>query len=298
MPGNAYLDTVFLDYYLWDPASPASVTSGRDTLLDVKNDSVYRLPVDLTDLINQYPDSLMGAFRAAIPVGSEVLIVTDDITAGKFDALGRMTVNVDAHYQINIGLGYRVTRTTTLPLGTQKMDLGGYAMLSKIEEPLARMDLNMTNHTNVYTRLRCLMAPEELAPRFDTLDNNYLSGQLDQNTPVTTGGYINLLGSGGVVIPSRGGFAANQIVLTEAQLDAVFRARDSGRVFIDCDTVDGVFECETETLERYESKAAMYWEMQLNQMPSDALHDTDFVRINASFYLEGIVNTDSLINEW
>jgi len=38
--------------------------------------------------------------------------------------------------------------------------------------------------------------------------------------------------------------------------------------------------------------------MQLPQMNMDALHDTDFVRVNASFYLEGIANTDSLFSDW
>jgi hypothetical protein len=301
MPGTAYLDTVFLDYYLWDAVYPADITSGSDTLLKARNNNVYKLPVDLTDIINKFPDSLVAAFNASIPVGSEVLIVSDEMGAGVVDALGRMTVKVDAHYQINIGLGYQVTDQTTVSLGTQMMDLGGYAMLSKLEQPLARMNLKMTNHTNVYVRLRCLMAPEELAANLDSLaenDMNYLSGQLAQSGK-TNDGYINLLGPNGVVIPSRGGSRQNQIVLTEAMLDVVFKARDSGRVFIDCDTTDGVYECDTsDPLDKYESKAAMYWQMQLEQMTSDALHDTDFVRINASFYLEGIANTDSLFREW
>jgi hypothetical protein len=264
---------------------------------------VYKLPVDITDLINQFPDSLNGAFHAAIPVGSEVFIVTDDIASGRTDALGRMTVKVDADYQINIRLGYQVTRMATLSLGTQKMPLSGYAMLAKLEEPQARIYLNMINHTNVYARLRCLMAPEELVSGLDSLaknDINYLSGQLDQSG-ITSAGYINLLGPGGARIPPRDSTMANRIDLTEAQLDAVFKARRSGRFnpfAADCDTTSGVDECDTDSLDSYESKAMMYWQMQLEQMGSDALHDIDFVRINASFYLEGIANTDSLISEW
>jgi hypothetical protein len=291
MPDTAYLDTVFLGYSLWDPANPLDITSGRDTLLKARNGSVYGLSVDMTAFINRFPDSLMGAFRTAIPAGSEVQIISDSFPSGPFDALSRMTVNVDAQYNL---------QSTALPLGTQKMDLG-YVMLSRLEEPQARMDLNMTNHAGLDLRLLCLMAPEEKAAGLDTLATNhanYLSDQLTQ-PGITSGGYINLLGPGGVAVPGRGGSRNIQITLTEAMLDSVFKARgfthlgpdgDSIRVFEDweVDTLGNSVATYDTLYSRYESRAAMYWQMQLDSTGLDALHDTDFVRINGSFYLEGI----------
>jgi len=298
MPGSAYLDTVYLDYSLWNPANPTDVVTGHDTLIKARNNSVYTLPVDLTVLINQFPDSLNGSFHAVIPVGSEALIVCDAMPSVA-DALGRMTVKVDAHYQINIGLGYQVTSQATVPMGTQMVDLNGYTMLSKLEDPSASLNMDLTNYTNVNIRLLCLMAPEELAADLNELDGNYITAQLAQSAGLTSGGYLNLFGPNGVEIPQRGGFKQNRITLTEAQMDALFKARDSGRVIVDRDTLDdGGVRVTRDTLDRWESKAAMRWQMQMQTMNMDALHDTDFVRVKASFYLEGIANTDSLFSDW
>jgi hypothetical protein len=297
---EAFVDTVFVKYTLWNPVDPANQTVGYDTLIGARDDSLYQFTVDITSLLNQFPSTLATAFKFTVPRGTETLLIGNETRQGQpLDALGRMTVEVDATHQVRLRLHYEIVRQTTVPLGDIDAVLNGYVALSKLEQPEAHFNVGARNNTNINMRLLCLMAPEELVPRFDWLDENYISSQLAESTGVTSGGYVNLLGPEGLLIPPRGESYDNSIPLTEAQLRAIFKPRPEGRQLTDYDLhSNGAIDTTVNTLSTWESRAVLHWQARLPLSGMDALSDTDIVHINASVHLEGIVSTDSLFSDW
>ncbi|MBD3243549.1 MAG: hypothetical protein GF331_23370 [Chitinivibrionales bacterium] len=309
------LGEVYIEYALWNPADnsvPRRVVSGTDTLRSATGNQVHRFTVDAQDILNQLPDSIEATFRATIPSGAEVFLVTDrvpyGVTTSSDSVFARMNIYVDLQYKVNLRLSYQVTQPTPLNLGANTFTLKGYSAATKLTDRSASLIMNITNNSNQYLRLKALMAPEELALGFKDLDETYIEQQLVE-PGVTSDGYVNLLSPEGLRIPPRGQSYHNDIALTDEQLETIFKARQSGRTVVeDLDStwdnaqVPPVFlgmDTTRATYEAYESRAGWWWRIELEQQDAvDALHDTDWVEINSAIYVNGVVSTDSLFSEW
>jgi hypothetical protein len=291
---DAFMDTIYIEYFLWNPVNPFTQIIGRDTLIGARNDSLYYFTVDVTSLVNQFPDAIAAVFKFTVPPGTEALLISNETTQDP-NALGRMTVRVDTRHHVNCRLHYAVARQVNVPLGNQEVYMSGYAALAKLEEPVGHLNIDVRNYSNLHMHLLCLMATEERISGFTQLDGNYISAQLAETTGVTSGEYINLLGPQGLFIPPRNQTHDNRIELSEDQLKAIFKSRPEGRTIMD---FSGDDSGTVDTLSRWESRSMMHWRVLLPPWGRDALSDTDIVHIKSSFFLEGVINTDSLFSDW
>ncbi len=306
------LGEVIVEYALWNPDSPSVAVEGIDTIFNATSNQAHRLTIDAEDILNQLPNNIEATFRATIPSGTPIFLVTDrvpyGVTISSDSVFARMNVYVDAEYKVNLRMSYQVDQLTTLDLGVNEFDMKGYAGAVKLTDRSASLIMDITNNTNQYLRLKALMAPEEVVLGFKDLEDAYVSQQLAQ-AGITSGNYVNLLTPDGILIPPRGVSHHNEIPLTEEQLGMVFKARDSGRTVVtDIDSVwdesrmPPVFQgldTASGTYGTYESRAAWWWRIELQQQDAvDALHDTDWVDISSAIYVNGVVSTDSLFSEW
>jgi hypothetical protein len=127
--------------------------------------------------------------------------------------------------------------------------------------------MNTLNKSNVYLNLYALMASHAHMNALDSLPLDSVWAYIGDSGKAHQAGYIDLLGSNGVQIPARNGTAVDTVVLSEWQIDSILESDSAG----------------------------WRWEARFQTMGSDALSDTDFIRINSWMHLVGNNNMDSLL---
>lgn len=283
LPGRAYMDSVDLTFELYDPADPLRNATVRQKYGRMKNDTVFSQTFNVTSLVNTWPNTLKVRAHALVPKGTEILVINDSVVVGSLvdtTVLGRMTIRGALKYRVKPFFDYRVTSPATIVFGNGgSFDVKGTSAARKLIEPEGTLDMSVENHTNLHVKLRGLIAPDTNGSG-DNVCRDTLLKELSVDSLlklVSTyhpdrlpGGYINILDTMGLYIPARGQpVFANNIRLTEPQL----------RTFLDS------------------KKAATIWLLTFMQNGRDALVDTDFVNINSSIKVRGIMSTDSLFTK-
>lgn len=264
---QAYLDSMDVFVQLFAAAAvPAVACSLRTTLSNVHNGATYRRSINITPLINVFPDSVGVLATATTPAGAEVLVVNDRDTA----SVTRMTLAINSAYRLDAYIDYHTDTIVPFDMGYGDFDMvGATRLLSKMEERRVSAILDISNHTNVNVSLFGLMGPGEKRFALDSLSTDSVSKLVE--VAGIPDGFINITGPSGVMIPSRNQTHRDTILLDDHQLEAM----------LECD------DCET---------AGWRWLLKFAAQPlRDHLNDTDYIEINSKFRIEGIQNTDSLL---
>jgi hypothetical protein len=277
---QAFLDTLGISFTLFNPDNP-SVTAGDTTqFLHVSNNKRYRVQTNITDIMNQWPDSLAITENIYVPVGTRVMAVNDlqdpnDPDYPKY--MGRMNISAVTNVRTNMLFSWEVGNAL-LDTGAVKLDLGygtfpvpdALKSFNHLENPLASISMKVFNHTNLYMNLVGLVAPEPLMNALRNMPSDTVRKLISVDTARARQlGYISLLGAKGIMIPGRNDTASSSVVLQKWQIDTM--------------TKTGNDSC------------GWRWEATFLPMAADTLADTDYVFIQSWLHLEGVNNMDSLL---
>jgi hypothetical protein len=286
IPEGAFIDTMRLHYVLSSVTHPGTACSSDVALLHVIRDSVYTRPIDITDVVNDYPDSVKVNVSLTIPVHTALKVVNDltDPTDPAYSKhIGRMVIHGQVDYNMVAPLCWAVLDTTIMDLGGSRVDMsGGSGALdpfAKMTDKHASLNMQVTNFTNVYLRLFALVATDsaKVDPLVDTADPGYIkTNQFTQLINHPTAGYVNLLGNG-ILIPPRDSNTTirNEITINDQDLSQLLNAKAIG------------------------------WRWQVRFVPRsangvvvttpDALYNTDWIKLNSWIHIDGVNSIDSLI---
>jgi hypothetical protein len=285
IPQGAVIDTVLIHYDISSTIDPTIKTSQDAVLRHVIRDSLFERTVDITNVVNNYPDSVQVNVSMTIPAGTHTVIENDlidptDKTYSKY--IGRMIIHGNVNYNLVAPLCWAILDTTTMDLGGARVDLSGvggfFNYLDGLRDKHASINLRVTNFTNVFMRLYALAATDtaKIAPLVDTGNASYVNTNqftgLINNPPA---GYVNILGDG-VLIPPRDSTQAvrDTVVLTDRDLSELLGAKKIGW--------------------RWEVRFLPKIKAGVTDSVPDALLNTDWIRLNSWLHVDGINSVDSL----
>jgi hypothetical protein len=285
IPPGAFIDTMLLHYVLSSVTHPGIACSSDVALLHVMRDSVYTRPIDITNVVNDYPDSVLVNVSLRIPVNTALKVENDltdptDPEYSKF--IGRMIIDGLVDYNLKALLCWTVLDTTIMDLGGSRVDLSD---ASGVLDPFGNMtdthgSLNMQtiNFTNVYLRLYALVVTDtaKIGSLVDTTNPGYIkTNQFTQLINNPTDGYISLL-KNGVLIPPRDSTAKipDTVNISDPDLRQILKAKTLGW--------------------RWEARLIPRSTAGVVDTTPDALYNTDWMKINSWIHIDGVNSVNSL----
>jgi hypothetical protein len=284
---SAFLDTMHVYFTISSTSNPALTVSDSEVFVHVTRDKVFTRFIDITNVVNSYPDSVQMKVAAAVPVGT-CLKTINDLTDPKDPAypkyVGRMIIHGIINVKLFAPLCWTVANTTIMDLGGTKMNMkDANNMLdpfTKMDSLNASLNIKVTNSTNVYLRLFALAVADSgtkadslrLDALVDTLNPAYINtNQFTDLINNPTAGYINLLGNNGLLIPPRDSTYENIIALKDPQLGQLLNAKTLG----------------------------LRWQVRFLPQPvggkaPDAMSNTDWMKLNSWIHIDGINSIDKL----
>jgi len=286
IPDSAFIDTMLLHYVLTSMTSPGVACSSDVALTHVTRDSVFSRRINISNVVNDYPDSVQVNVSLRIPKYT-TLRIENDLTNPTDPAytkyIGRMIIHGMVDYNMVAPLCWTVLDTTILDLGGAKTDLSGG---SGVLDPLGKMtdthgSLNMetVNFSNVYIKLYALAATDSAraSQLVDTANPNYLkTNQFSQLLNNPTPGFINLLDNG-IVIPPRDSNTKvpDTVNIADPDLRQILRAKKLGL--------------------RWQVRFIPHSASATAPVP-DALYNTDWIKLNSWLHIDGVNSADSLLS--
>jgi hypothetical protein len=271
-PRRAMIDTIGIVYSIFNPLNPSVHVDSSSTLHNVVNDTVYRLkPTDIGSIINQYPDSMYITVGVTVPAGTYLRAINEltQPTQPNYNLyMGQMFLKADITARMNAVLTWQVNNSTSLDLGTGRFKVPkATRYITKMDGLQATVHMTTLNRSNVYLNLYALMAPKAHMNALDSLPLDSVWAYIGNSAMAQSAGYINLLGTSGVPIPQRDSTVTDSVALSEWQIDSLLQGDSAG----------------------------WRWEARFMPMGSDALSDTDFIKIKSYMHLVGNNNMDSLL---
>ena len=268
-----FIDTLIVNYTMYDPVSPSIHSDTTTKFIHVINDSLFRQQAVLTDIVNNWPDSMRLKVDIEVPVGTRLRAVTDlvptDPDYNKY--IGRMMIKALTTVRMNAVLDWKVNDTANLDMGTGKFAVPqALRYFNKMDNRKFQFVMNAFNNTNVYMDIFALIAPQSKINALDTLSVNETWSLISDTTLAGARGYVSFLGPRGIRIPARGRIDSSSVDLNDSQIKTILGSDTCG------------------------------WRWQARFLPfspvhSDALHDTDYIKINSWMHMEGDNNMDSLL---
>ncbi len=270
LPDSAFLSALQVKFRVVAPAYPDSFLDTNVAFGIVKKDTLYRRTLNITRVVNNFPDSIKIVTHVKVPAGTRIRAIND---VNHFEkSVGVMTVKAYVDYKLNAFFDWSVPRLTTMDLGadTFTIEEKGVRAFRRMSDRSFAFVVRVTNKSNANIALYALFAPDSLRTRLyvDSLTTNEVNALVLDNTgKAEQAGFINLLGSDGVYIPARDSVYYNYVVLKDQQLARILST----------------------------NKGSMRWMLQFMPSSRDSMTNRDDITINSYIHFEGVNNMDSVV---
>jgi hypothetical protein len=274
LPDSAYLDSILVNFRVFAPQFRDSIVDTTVTIGTLKNDTVYKRALNITRVINNFPDSVKIVSRVKVPAGVRMCAINDPATTGR--NVGTMTIKAFVNYRLNAFLDWTVVDTATMDLGTDTftIDGKGVRLFQRMSDRLFDFKVQATNHSNVNIRLFALFAPDKMRKTLyvDSLTLNQVNKLVSDTSGnlVDAFGVVNLLGTKGLYIPHRDSVVQNSITLTDKQMEKILNTR----------------------------QGSMRWMLRFVKSGRDSMTNTDNIKLNSWIHLEGVNNMGSVVTAY
>jgi hypothetical protein len=270
LPDSAFLGALQVNFKVLSPLYPSALTDTNLTFGVIKHDTTYNRAVTITNVVNNFPDSVKILTHVTVPVGTRIRAINDMNLNDK--SVGTMTVKTFVNYNLNAYFDWNIAQTTTMDLGSDTFTIEekGVRAFRRMSSKAFSFGLRVANHSNVNIRLLALFAPDSLRTTVfvDSMGTNQVNDLLSDNTgKAEAAGYVNLLGSQGVFIPRRDSVANDSITLNDRQMSRILSTNHGG----------------------------MRWILRFMPSGRDSLTNVDNIKINSWIHLEGVNNMDSVV---
>ncbi len=271
MPERSFIDTMQISYDVSAQNAPNVRDTSASKFCHVKNDTTFKRTIDITNVTNQFPDTAIINTKVRIPKGTRMRVcndLTDNNSELYHKYTGQMTVKILANYDLTPKLDWKVLNPATLDLGGHKFSVvGATRMIRKLENRRVMMNFKVINKSNLNMHIYGLIAPSNLIDTLDSLSTNEFSSLIFDSTAAEKRGFVNFLGSYGVLIPQRNTMKTSEVKLSNSQIETILSS-DS---------------CSWRWLAIFEKQG------------QDAMCDTDYVDIHSKLRFEGTNSTDSMM---
>lgn len=271
MSERSFIDTLGVSF----TAIPSNNDNIRDStetkFLHVVNDSTYNRTVDITNVTNQFPDTVIIRTTIRIPKQTRMR-VCNDLTTQDYDLynkyIGQMTVQILTNYELNPRLDWEVVNQANLDLGGSKFEVvNAMRIIRKLENRRVLMNIKAKNNSNLNLHIYGIIAPKQLMDTLHSMSTNEFSNLIFTDGAAEKRGFVNFLGSQGVLIPQRDSTKATETELNNSQLETIL----------------------------YSDTCSWRWLARFEKQGRDALADTDYIYIQSKMRIEGTNSTDSLM---
>lgn len=272
MSPNSAIDSVYFTFEVFDLKNPDVKDQLIDKLIGVNNGSLFRKNIDITRVVNLYPDTVAIITRLNVPTGTRIVsendLQTSDDDYDKY--IGQMNINAITDYRLNSRFDWEVRDTVNLDLGSETFTMyDAMRVIRKLEHSRLDLETEIINSSNLNMTLYALLAPGHLIDTLDSMSSDDVFYLIAQEGEAEKHGLVNFLGTEGVRIPakSQDSSTVNVVHWNHQQLETVL----------------------------YSDTCSWRWFLKFHKNERDALKDNDFIRINSMLSIDGVNNTDSLI---
>jgi len=273
MPERSYIDTMELSFV----AQPQNAMLIRDSTLtrftNVINDSLYIRSINITNVTNQFPDTVIINTKIKIPAGTRMRVCNDLASSDELDYkkyIGRMTVKLATRYILEPKIDWTVTAPALLDLGSSHFEvIEPLRFFRKLEDRKVLMSLKIKNNSNLNMHIYSLIAPDNLMDTLDSLSTDEFVSLIMKKDSAEKRGFVNFMSDTGIYVPKRQdtAFALSEVRLDHSQLETILSA----------------------------DSCSWRWLARLEVQNRDALTDTDYIDIRSKLRIDGINSTDSLL---
>lgn len=273
MPERSYIDSMLVSFV----AHPRNNGIIKDSTLTVfrnlSNDSTYIRSINITNVTNQFPDTVIINTKVIIPVGTRMRICNDIRESDVFNYdkyIGRMSVKLLTMYQLEPKIDWTVISPATLDLGSSHFEVvDPMRFFRKLENRNILMHMDVKNNSNLNMHIFGLIAPSQLMDTLDSMPTNEFVSLVMTKGNAEKRGFVNFMGDTGVYVPKRQDTArtVSEVKLDNGQLETILSS----------------------------DSCSWRWIAKLESQPRDALTDTDYIDIRSKLRVEGVNSTDSLI---
>jgi hypothetical protein len=277
MPQRSFIDTMAISFTAYMTDAVQVRDSTLTTFVNVKNDSVFNRLINITNVTNQFPDTVLINTTVRIPKGTRMRVcnnITSENYAGRYSEymkyIGQMTVKIITNYDLSPKLDWTIVAPANLDLGNSKFPvIKPLRFIKKMENRRVLMNLKIRNNSNLNMYLYSLIAPQKLIDTLDSMSTDEFVRLVSQKDSAEKRGFVNFLSTKGVLVPSRKATDPfiSEVELSHSQLETILSS----------DT------CSWRWLAKFETQGR------------DALTDTDYIDIHSKLRVDGTNSTDSLM---
>jgi hypothetical protein len=266
---RAFIDTMIVSFNAFAKGYPAANDSSTVRFHHVSNDSIFKRTLNITNVANQYPDTVVIVSRVTIPTGTRMRACNSHEDA---DGVGKMTITMGTRYDFLSSIDWKVQDTTYLDLGGSRFSvMEPLRFIKKLDNRQVTMHLKVRNNSNMHMRLYSLIAPRKLIDTLDSMSTNDFVKLAKSKDNSEKRGFVNFFGSTGVFLPPRKDTIPYENVVT-----------------LDHNQLETILNSDT---------CSWRWLAQLVPQPRDSLTDTDYVDIRSKLRIEGVNSVDSVL-QW
>ena len=269
MPDSAFLDSLTVNFKVLSSDFPDSVIDTNMAFGTIKNDTTYNRSLNMTRVVNNFPDSVKIVTHVKVPAGTKIRAINELNIIEK--NIGTMEVKAFIDYKLNAYFDWAVANIATMDLGadTFTIEEKGVRAFRRMRDRLFTFNVQVTNQSNVHIRLYALFASDSLRKRLyvNATSLNEINELISDTSGKEYSGLVNLLGPEGVYIPPRANTADNAITLNDWQMHTILNTK----------------------------QGSMRWMLRFMKSDRDSMTNVDKITINSWLHLEGVNNMDSLM---
>ena len=272
------IDSALLRLSIVDPSSPdASPIASTIAMQNLSNQNIQTGNIDLTKLLNGFPDSLVISCGASIPAGTKLFLSNErDLQTGAYR--NNLKLGAKVNVSMRLPLDWKLTDTAKVVLEDSKFSidstLKNFDIMRDMEIGLL---LRIGNQTNFAGTLYAIAATDADGSALLALPEDQVGPEICASDAGRN--FINLLGNSGLIIPEHrtittasgcdsASYAENTIIVGPASADRIITAKE---MFI-------------------------RWKLVLPQKESDALKNGDKITIASSLHIKGTMTAHTLMD--
>ena len=267
LPADSHIDSMKIHIGLTNNNRERSSSVFDKTLTDIYSDAHHTATIDLADLLNSWPDSILFDSRFSLPAGTEITLFAPDFQ--QYDYRSSLLFAMALNWRLTIPLCWKITDAIQIELDTTSFALPSDQLgwISTLRQPKLQIHITIENHTNIGATLHAIGTDgrhlDELLAFPDSLIGT------DEMKQYPGENLFTLFDSNGLRMEQRGDKSTSVLELDKNGIDALIS----------------------------EERCIIRWFLVIPTREIDALHATDFCSIKATGLIDGIASTDSLLND-
>jgi hypothetical protein len=277
MADSSRIDSVLIAVVINDPQ--AASTPPCTSLIGIRNmtnNTAKTAVIDLTELINGFPDSLVFSLSSSFPAGSRLFLTNErDPISGEYP--NSLLLGVNSVVAARIPLDWKFSSTAVVILEDSRVEMNSSLKdFTFMRDREIGLILRVKNESPLAGVLYGIAAADADGKALLSLPDD----QVDPAICATEGGkrFVNLLGNSGVCIPKRDPTdSAATIISISAKSMITF----------DDQAIDKLFGANV---------LHVRWKLVLPMKDGEALRNGDKISISSSFNIKGTMTTHMIVD--